>query len=827
MSTLVDPHICPDCRAPLDAAATCTACGLRLVGPAASELWQHMLEADRLVEQLRATPRPVPAALPSPTPRFPAAPSAPARDPRELPNASVPVVLLALGGLCLLVAAVVFVAVAWSSIGLGARTSILAAVTGLFVGGAVSVTRRGLRVAAETLWLVVSALIALDLAAAYGADLLGLGRLEERDAVALIGAALLGVAVAVAAWATTTPVRRLHGPVAVAGLGTVFLAAAEAWTSEHNPLAAAISVPVLAGIAVGLDRVSDRHLRPIALVEVGAAVVSWLVLFGIGTDRMATVATDARWWTDLAGWPLLAAAGLTAATASVPRLVAAARMVAAGAALVALALFGVGPSTGPTADLLAWAAASVLVAAVCAFGTPTWSRPAWLLAGAAVVGWSTLVLARPVAAVAGLPSSAPGYGERLGLHVPGVTGGPAPWTALVAAVVVGATSAALLRHVQPSARREAAGRTWIALGPGMVGLGAVTGLLESGPTLLTAVLGWIAVLAVAGAMAVTARHHDTALSASLAFAAYLGVVGVRLATPSHLLSAGLATLVTLALVLAYARARQARLLGCLLPLLAATAVLGAGLAAVHWPYVAGGRAGAAALTLVAVSAASLVGARQAARDGGCRVAIEATALLTGLAATTLPTEATGVAMILTVLGTAVAIGSILDPDRDEASWIALALLGLATVIGVVEDVRAPEVYTLPAAALLLTAGWWRLETDDRVGSARALASGLVLALAPSLLLALEEPVSLRGALVGAGGVVVLVVGVARLWATPFAAGAATTAVLALRHLGPVVDGLPRWVSLGSVGLALLLVGVTWEQRRQDLDVASRYLASLR
>jgi hypothetical protein len=49
----------------------------------------------------------------------------------------------------------------------------------------------------------------------------------------------------------------------------------------------------------------------------------------------------------------------------------------------------------------------------------------------------------------------------------------------------------------------------------------------------------------------------------------------------------------------------------------------------------------------------------------------------------------------------------------------------------------------------------------------------------------------------------------------------------VRHLGPVVEGLPRWISLGTVGLALLLVGVTWEQRRRDVQAAGRYLASLR
>jgi hypothetical protein len=170
---------------------------------------------------------------------------------------------------------------------------------------------------------------------------------------------------------------------------------------------------------------------------------------------------------------------------------------------------------------------------------------------------------------------------------------------------------------------------------------------------------------------------------------------------------------------------------------------------------------------------------------------------------------------------------VLNRDRDGAAWIAVTLLGAATVIRLVEEVQAPEVYTLPAAALLLGAGWWRLGADRELSSMRALASGLTLALVPSLLLTLDDPVSLRGALVAAGGLVALAVGVARHWAAPFLAGAGTTAVLAVRHLGPVVEGLPRWISLGSVGLVLLLVGITWEQRRRDLQGATRYLTALR
>ena len=129
--------------------------------------------------------------------------------------------------------------------------------------------------------------------------------------------------------------------------------------------------------------------------------------------------------------------------------------------------------------------------------------------------------------------------------------------------------------------------------------------------------------------------------------------------------------------------------------------------------------------------------------------------------------------------------------------------------------------------MLLAVGVRRLRTDPQADSVRVLGSGLTLALLPSLLLALAEPVSVRGAAVAAGGLVALGLGVRRRWSAPFAAGAAVTAVLAVRHLGPVAEALPRWISLGVVGAVLLVVGVTWESRRRNLAAAGRYLAALR
>jgi hypothetical protein len=48
-------------------------------------------------------------------------------------------------------------------------------------------------------------------------------------------------------------------------------------------------------------------------------------------------------------------------------------------------------------------------------------------------------------------------------------------------------------------------------------------------------------------------------------------------------------------------------------------------------------------------------------------------------------------------------------------------------------------------------------------------------------------------------------------------------------IAPHVIGLPRWVTLGSVGAALLMLGATWERRLDDVrrirdEVAPRVAA---
>ena len=110
-----------------------------------------------------STPRAVPT-----TASLPAAPATPAHHPRaRLSSASVPQILLALGAGCLLVAALVFLAVTWSVMGVGGRTATLVGFTVVAGVLAAWMARRGLRGATEALALVGYGLLTLDV---VGAD---------------------------------------------------------------------------------------------------------------------------------------------------------------------------------------------------------------------------------------------------------------------------------------------------------------------------------------------------------------------------------------------------------------------------------------------------------------------------------------------------------------------------------------------------------------------------------------------------------------------------------------------------------------------------------
>lgn len=834
MSTLGDPSICPDCRAPLGPDLVCTRCGLVLHGAAASALWEHLQQADLLVGELRRAAAPVAAAA---VPAAPVTaggsltaglPSAPPLPVPVLPvpsrRLSVPVVLLGLGGICVLVAAIVFVAVTWSSLGLAGRTVILIGVTAIAVTAAVALTRRGLRGGAETLWLVAHVLLAIDVVAAAVADLGGLGDLDSRHLAGGLGALLLVSAVGVSAWATTTPVPRIYGLVATSVAGMLLLTVSEAWAAERSALATAVSLPVAAGLALLVGGLAGGKLRPHGYGIAAVGTISWAVLVGHGLSRAGALTTT-TWWQELQGWPFLVAAAAAAAAAYARPLAEPVRSLAAGAALACLALFALGGTSEADTKVLVGSGVAVAVAAVAGLGPRPWAAPAAVMAAAAALVAVPVALVRPLG-VAGLSGT-----DRTGLdrHFPPTSWDLASWTAPVVVVAGVACLLALVRHL-PDGLRPAGHATWRGAAPVLLGLGLVTWFLESEPRLPAGVAAWVALAAAAAVLTRVSSRTDAALLTGLALDAYLVAMALYFSTPSHLVLALVATAIAAVSAAAAGAGGPERLAGSLVAGLSGTAAAAALLGATQWAAVIAPdevRTRAVPLTLALVASALGLAAALLGRTPSSRITLESTALIAGLVSVRLSDDPVVAAAILTVLGSTVALVSIVYRDRDLLSWVASGLLALAVVVRVEDGVPAPEVVVLPAAALLVAVGVRRLLTDPDVTSYRALGSGLVLGLTPSLIGTLEDPVSLRGALVAAAGLAFLALGVSRRWAAPFGAGALVVAVVAVRHLGPVAEALPRWISLGSVGVLLLLVGVTWEARRRDARTAERYLTALR
>ena len=152
-----------------------------------------------------------------------------------------------------------------------------------------------------------------------------------------------------------------------------------------------------------------------------------------------------------------------------------------------------------------------------------------------------------------------------------------------------------------------------------------------------------------------------------------------------------------------------------------------------------------------------------------------------------------------------------------ATWVRLADLG----------VTAPEAYTLPTALVLLALGIDRLRRDPAAATEVTLLPGLVLATLPSLLWALGDPVSLRALLLGAACLVLVLAAVHLRWSAPLLVGAVVGAILVLRELAPYVAQTPQWLAIGLAGAVLTVIGVTWEKRLRDLQVASGFFGRLR
>jgi cell division protein FtsW (lipid II flippase) len=175
----------------------------------------------------------------------------------------------------------------------------------------------------------------------------------------------------------------------------------------------------------------------------------------------------------------------------------------------------------------------------------------------------------------------------------------------------------------------------------------------------------------------------------------------------------------------------------------------------------------------------------------------------------------------------VTTSSIVHESRRMLAWPGGLLLAAATWVRLADlGVDVVEAYTLPSAMALVAVGAWRLR-DGRSATMTTLAPGLALATVPSLLATVDDPYSVRALLLGAACVGLAVAGAALRWTAPLVVGSVVGALLVLLELAPYAAEVPTWVTIGISGALLLLVGITWESRMNDVRRASSYLVALR
>jgi hypothetical protein len=161
------------------------------------------------------------------------------------------------------------------------------------------------------------------------------------------------------------------------------------------------------------------------------------------------------------------------------------------------------------------------------------------------------------------------------------------------------------------------------------------------------------------------------------------------------------------------------------------------------------------------------------------------------------------------------IGAAAVTDLVIASWIAIAGAGVDT----------PEAYTLPAAAGLLVVALPLLRS--RTPSWGAEGAAVAVALVPSAFVVVATPTALRLVLVVTAAVVATALGAVTHRQAPFVVGATVLLAVAVGRLAPLAPLLPRWLTLGAAGVVLLVLGATYEHRRQQAREAVAWVGQMR
>ena len=835
MTRYADPERCPDCLGAMPYGTTrCPSCGLSLAGPVAARLFEALSTADALLVELRS---PAPATEPATPTAVPsgAAPAAPApRRHTGLSTASVPKILLGLGALCLLVAALVFLAVTWAAMGVGGRTATLVGFTAVAGALAAWTARHDLRAATESLGVVTLGLLAFDLFGARDAGWFG--------GIGTPGfLVLLGVVVLVVGGATALAVRRTPTGALVAAevIAAIALGTGVSGVVSADWFAASAAL-TLAVVATWVTTYVAHTLR-LRVLTAGAGVVgalSWVALTMSSADRALTHPSLRELWVGLEVWPLLVAAVLVGALAvpgGVPR---PARLTALSLAtlvlsVVLLAPFGDEPVTVATA---AGAVLLVLFSAAAWFTPAAW-RPG--LGAPLVLGATWMLTAGLLLALESVRRLLEA-GSALWSGSTGTVLPPAPhddqtlaaWLLPLLVVAAGAGAVSLARSFA-LADRVLSPATDLDL---LAAVAAATAVLTAAAY---AVPLWLVLaLVLVAAVSFTARAvlRDASLPLTLAALFLTGAVLVSLHDERLTLTAAATALVSTLLVHLRWRTFEVAV--------AAGALAAVSVAGVVWTLGAVADVAPQWSTVAVLGALAVLvlgmpwvdgGLRRNAPANQARLGLEGAALasaavvsLAGIDLAVSVNEATWAAVYLTLTGATVSALALLRSDRRPAGWLGGLLLASATWVRLADiGVDTPEAYTLPSAMALLTVGLVHLWRNPGASTMTALTPGLLLALTPSLLWVLVDPGTLRSVLLGAACLGLVLVGIRVHWTAPVVHAAAVGTLLVLRHATPLAEAVPRWALIGTAGALLVAVGITWEQRLREARTLAGYVRALR
>ncbi|WP_330243861.1 MULTISPECIES: SCO7613 C-terminal domain-containing membrane protein [unclassified Streptomyces] len=778
------------------------------------------------VLQPPATPPAAPPGRPAPAPFAPSFPSAPPVPPRSAQN-----VLLTLGGLLLMIAAIAFTLVSWGQMGIGGRSAVLALVTVAALAAPAALLRRGLSSTAESLGALALVLMVLDAYALHrvaAPDTGGLGFASAASAVLAVLWAAYGLAL-----------DKLRLPLPMAAVSVQFTLVLWAW-------AVGAQASVFGGALL-----------------LTAALDCAIALRGKGV-AMRVTATVGGCLTGTAG--LLVALVLSVMAGAPAAAVAPGALLLAGAAV---ALFGVwrAPKEFAVAGgLLAGLAVVAGVGGVLRAGAAEdWSVPVYLLCGLVLLAavraplprpagrgvlWASgvvvagsvlsavpvaaMTLVGPVSRLTAVWSGAPEGRARGALGLEGVEWSQLSTAPVMLLVVAGLTGAAY-RWWTWCVRTAGAVVSPGTARPGAAGASAL-------------VLGWTGLLVLP--VALDAPYAVAVAVQSVLVAALLAVTvrGVRRGAdpvaPAALVCAVIGAVSAGALSLAVEPATYG-VFGALLVLFgaaavgmradAATAARGARLmqavpacAAVMCAMALAGALGAslelatyraAPLMLVVPTVTVLLGARL--RGAPSALPVELTGAVAGAVAVAMALpDAPFLALILALCGVLAAGTAVRAERRPAAGYLAMVLFVLATWVRLsASDVSAPEAYTLPVTVPALVVGVLRRRRDPAASSWTAYGAGLAATLVPSLFAAWVDPSWVRPLLLGVAALVITLAGARLRLQALLLLGGAVLALDALHELAPyviqVVGALPRWLPPALAGLLLLVVGATYEHRLRD------------